>query len=505
MTRLWYVLPVAAIAIGFVIWRLTRPWDPAIESLPAFEENSDVASLSPDGTTLLYPSDRGQRTWGAYTMPLHGNEPRLVSPEGMSCTSARWTRDGKAVVLACLVAGASRIVRQPLAGGPHTDLGPGTIADDCGDGVLAVDGSRLVLYAAGERVLFETEDIDEAKCDLAGRQVVFNFPDQIAVLDRATGRARRLGPGESGSFTPHGKSVVFSRLDPDGKRRLYEFTLEDGSLHPLTPSEEHAHSPTVTNDGTRVVFARDITSYALVVHDGRTSVQKAKLGELSHLAPTAGAVVAQSGTMLVVIELATGSPRTLVAGELPVVRRDGRTVLFRDSTDGRQLKSVPLAGGDVTLVALLPGTIREIGDAADGIHVSTGQTQAAYRIADGKAVAEGAYGLVMPSGGWRAVKLAEETLDRLHFLPPGSDTPAFTRDAVRGRPRWLDDRRFAYCDPTSCRVLDVETGTETSIPFDSKGQPIAMAPDGTRWFTAPSIGRVTRHLITNFADRPWRP
>ena len=498
MTRRWYLaLALAAIAIALVVWRLTRPWRPAITSLTAFEENSDVASLSPDGTTLLYPSDRGQRTWGAYTMPLHGNEPRRVSPEGMSCTSARWMRDGKAVVLAC----GSRIVRQTL-GGSHVDLGPGTIADDCGDGVLAVDGSRLVLYGDG-RVLFETNGIDEAKCDLAGRQVVFNFPDQLAVLDRATGRARRLGRGESGSFTPHGKSVVFSRLDPDGKRRLYEFTLEDGALHPLTPDEAHAHSPTVSNDGTRVVFERDVASYGLVVHDGRTSVQQAKLAELSQLAAAPGAVVAQSGAMLVVIE--SGSPRTLVAGELPTVRLDGRTVLFRDSTDGRQLKSVPLAGGDVALVALVPGAIREIIDAADGIHVSTGTTQAAYRITDGKAVAEGAFGLVMPSGGWRVVKLVEEAHDQLQFLPPGTDTPAFTRTAVRGRPRWLDDHRFAYCDPTSCHVLDVTTAIESSIPFDSKGQPITMAVDGLHWFTATPIDRVTRHLITNFADRPWRP
>jgi hypothetical protein len=43
-------------------------------------------------------------------------------------------------------------------------------------------------------------------------------------------------------------------------------------------------------------------------------------------------------------------------------------------------------------------------------------------------------------------------------------------------------------------------------PFERPGnRPITFGRGGKRRFVASYIGHVSRHLVTNFADRPWAP
>jgi hypothetical protein len=51
----------------------------------------------------------------------------------------------------------------------------------------------------------------------------------------------------------------------------------------------------------------------------------------------------------------------------------------------------------------------------------------------------------------------------------------------------------------------VTTGVEVAtLPGPAWGQRAVLASDGVHWYDLQMIGHVTRHLLVNFADRPWR-
>lgn len=135
------------------------------------------------------------------------------------------------------------------------------------------------------------------------------------------------------------------------------------------------------------------------------------------------------------------------------------------------------------------------------------ETTHGWLISDGGRLRdENIDGLVFPaSSGWRAVRTYD---GKIRFVPPGEplSKPAFERE-INGRPTWLGNHEIGLCDMTSCYRLDVATRTvleTTPIHYDRR-TPVAVAPDGKRWFTTQSIGHVTRYKIVNFNDRPWKP
>ena len=46
----------------------------------------------------------------------------------------------------------------------------------------------------------------------------------------------------------------------------------------------------------------------------------------------------------------------------------------------------------------------------------------------------------------------------------------------------------------------------TRTPFEEASHAVAISPDGETVYSVLVIGRVRRHMVTNFADRPrrWR-
>jgi hypothetical protein len=217
---------------------------------------------------------------------------------------------------------------------------------------------------------------------------------------------------------------------------------------------------------------------------------------------------------IVAVDITTGDARTLAAGRLPIVSRDGLQVTFTPLDDPTELRQVALGGGPTQRVAKLPGKIVEGTNGPDGVHVlieHAGRTEG-WRVArDGSVWAEGVAGLVIPApdGKWRAIAARDERGNvRVTFVPPGAPL-ATSGDAVAARSfslRWVDDTRFGYCDLTvSCRVLDVTTGSDVKVTKLGQGFLHAIVSlDGQRWFSHTVRGRVTRHVITNFATRAWR-
>ncbi|HTR54663.1 MAG TPA: protein kinase [Kofleriaceae bacterium] len=531
--------PIAAAAIVLAVaaaaWA-TRPapWEPRIVDLPSYEENADDPSLSPDGASFVFSSDRGHRdVWGIYLARIGDDrgEPRLISPPQNTCLNGRWTHDGRAVLMSCFIAGERRILRQPIAGGAPADLGPGWSVDDCGDALAVVvprpTGAAIVSRAPTGRdtELVTVGSVSLVRCDRSGQHVLYlegpvghpGFGGDLAVVDR-DGHARELDVHgvDSATFTPAGTIVL--AMHRGSSTSLYETTSEGGELHELTPHEQYAAAPDVASDGRTLLFDRDRTAIPLfeLARDG--AVQKTfRFERLAHVvaAPDGRTLVVtridDRGQTVVAIDPHDFLERDLASGEALFVSRAGR-VVFRADDDPRVLRAIARDGTGAVTIASLAGPVLDAAEGSDGIHVELdrdGKSEAWLVARDGRASFEGVEGLVMPSPaarGWRVVRRATGTDVILGFVAPGRPLSeiAYTRAATWGHPAWSGDGELAYCDTTACRRLDVATGRDVEVtPIDAPGKrPITVAGDGRHWFITSSIGHVTRERITNFAERP---
>jgi serine/threonine protein kinase len=549
ITRSWRRPRRIAIALGIVAliasaaWlvmgaRRAAPWRPEIVDLPAFEENSDGPAISPDGTQIAYVSDRERNGWfRAYLMPLSGGESRVITPPGESFQSPRWTRDGKALLLMRWdsVTYGYRLVRQPVVGGPFVDLGPALGADDCGDALAIAEAdpavSRLVLQrATGARTTLAssaTQWIIQPRCDPSGQHILFTRGasgaakpiDDLYVIDRE-GHEVALTHGNvstNGAFTPDGRSVVFSSMRDD-KVQLYEVATSGGPIHQLTFDNGPHLSPDVSPDGRTVAFDHDATSMIVLAGGGGpTRKLTSKREWLVGVTPTRDGAyliagrLGDSGGEVVVISTKDGGERSLGPGLHPFPSLDDRRVLFGAADPSHRLQSIAIEGGPVTSIAALPGNLVAGADGPDGQHVEValaGKISAWHVGTDGRVEPDGAEGLVIPAprGGWRAVRSVASGV-RLRFVAPGAPLTASDHDVVGEStlPMWLDDHRIAYAAHGAFHVVDVTTGAEIStIPGPDWGELAIMAADGVHWYDVQLAGHVTRHLLVNFADRPWR-
>ena len=527
----------AAITLGTTASH-RAPWQPKIVDLPAFEENGDGTAISPDGTRIAYVSDREHSdVFRAYVAALPEGESRAITPAGDSFQTPRWTRDGSALLLVRWDSPSFRyrLVRQPIAGGPFTDVGTGFQADDCGDAIAIADTDRsrgriVLQHRDGTRqVLVEstTEWLMFPRCDRTGQRIVFTrgpsaqqeAVGDVFVIDRA-GKETALTRDHAsigGAFTPDGRSVVLSS-SRGGKIELYEVPATGGEAHQLTFDDGPHYNPDVSSDGRTVVFNLE-SSAIVVVAGGPDGVRKLT----TRRQRLAGALPMRDGRYIVaqrtedhrdeVIAISTrdGSERVLTAGTSPFPSLDGQRVLFGSSDGPPRLLAVSIDGGEPTVVAELPGALQLGADGPDGPEISIRRDGAieAWRVArDGHLEPHGTAAVVIPapSGGWRAVRRFGGGY-RFAFVAPGEPLSAGRHEVIAEseRPTWLDGHRFAYAARGAFHVVDVTTGAEVqAVPGPAWGHRAVLASDGVHWYELQLIGHVTRHLLVNFADRPWR-
>ena len=81
------------------LWRVAtaggRP-----DRLTTAEANDTAPRISPDGSTVVFVSDRGEGpATAAWVMPLDGGEPRRLAPVAGGVAAAEWSPDGRRVLL----------------------------------------------------------------------------------------------------------------------------------------------------------------------------------------------------------------------------------------------------------------------------------------------------------------------------------------------------------------------------------------------------------------------
>ncbi|HMG55451.1 MAG TPA: protein kinase, partial [Kofleriaceae bacterium] len=415
----------AVIAAGAVALH-RAPWQPQIIDLPAYEDNGDGPALSPEGLQIAYVSDRERTgTFRAYVAALPAGEPRAITPAGVSFQSPRWTRDGSALLLVQFdrTSYRYRVVRQPLAGGPFTDLGTGHQADDCGDAIAIADadgalGSLVVQHHDGTRDVVAratNEWITVPRCDRTGQRIVFTRGptgqqepvNNVFVVDRA-GRETALTRDHAsvgGSFTPDGRSVVLSAMR-GGKIELFEVPASGGEAHQLTFDDGPHFNPDVSSDGRTVAFNRE-ASAIVVMAGGAGEVRKLT----TRRQKLAGAVVTRDGKHVVVqredgrsneilvISTSDGRERVLAYGRHPFPSLDDQRVLFGSPDRPPRLLSIPIGGGPVTTLAELPGRMVLGADGPDGqeIEINHGGALEAWRVTrDGRLESRGMAAFVVP-------------------------------------------------------------------------------------------------------------
>jgi serine/threonine protein kinase len=534
---------VLALGAG-AAWWMTRgkpewTYDPILVKRPSYAtELVSRATIAPDSQSLVYISESGYgdpRT--IYRMPVNGGAVEKVGVAPHRADQIRHLRDGSGFVMCGHDDTYEKVMLQ--RGGSITALGVGHDPDDCGDSVIAVRTApsgdeylrfRLVLLSKAapgtERVVFESEPgqmIDHPRCDAAGKRVVFSMWEitqpAIFLLDLTTnGPAVKQQIGETPTFTPGGRSIVFT----DENHQISELDLATGKVERFRLSEGPYFAPEVSPDGNVLLFSRETYASTLYLGGGTSSEGRPIPTELEQfrspwITADLSTVVLQlleRDNTLVAVDARSGAQTKLAQGSRPFLSRDGTRVYYRARARPSELHVVSIKGGPSTLVIDVPvHPIRDGYEAEDGIHLSleeldqrhqpTGAILAVH-LPPGtqKLIAEGS-GLVMPGPGgrWKARVLAENV---------ELTSTDGRRRAIRciDTPTWVDDHQLGCVTRRQLiEVFDLDRvdhkPARIELPWQPRG--VLLAQDGKHWMATRDSDSVTRLAITNFAERPWRP
>jgi Tol biopolymer transport system component len=213
-------LYLADVATGKIEKRLTRTAvSPHFQSL---EFINSAGAWSPDGHRFAFASiTNGRPTLAIYDVAAGHVQREIPFRDLGEILNPTWSPDGKSIAFSALKGGLTDLyiceletsnLRQ-LTNDPYADLTPAWSPD-------------------GKTIAFST---DRFGSDL-GRLAM--GPYQLALLDPATGRITRVGPGDESKqinpqWTPDGRSLVFIS-DRGGIPNLWRVDVASGAETPLT-------------------------------------------------------------------------------------------------------------------------------------------------------------------------------------------------------------------------------------------------------------------------------
>lgn len=186
-----------------------RPDGTSLQNLTNQPSLDYGSSVSPDGSRLVFISDRGQPSGvQLYTMNFDGSDARPVTPRKGWESDPIWAPDGKSILFVC----------------DRTDS-PGNLMDIC---EIGADGSRE------KRILFHRNHDTWPAVSPDGKRVVFVSPvdgnPELYMVNRDGTGFHRLtrDPADDGwpDWSPDGRRIIFSS-NRGGRFAIYEIEVPE--------------------------------------------------------------------------------------------------------------------------------------------------------------------------------------------------------------------------------------------------------------------------------------
>jgi eukaryotic-like serine/threonine-protein kinase len=388
----WRIAPaVAAIVIAALIfaWQfakkeksgqsilLGQPWQ--VTSGDAW---NGEPSLSPDGTRIAYTSDEsGNRD--IFIIGVQGGNPIRLTDDPASDSDPAWFPDSTALAFVSERGGTTNIWKIGQLGGGATLLLPGArdpaispegrriafcIPDSKGYSRITVaplnDPSQVKLLSGDSDGLWSHR---HPAWSPDGRSICYTAHDSLWIISSSGGSpARRLTSGGEGDFEPtwssDGRFIYFSS-GREGTRALWRIAAKGGAPERSTMGSGSEISPSISRDGSRLVYATRTMRNPMFVRDldsGReTALPGLRDSCLACLAPDGGRVVyatdrGEKNYNLWVQHLERGKPEgqpqrlTEEQGyaACPTFSADGKWIAYyRIIGEQRDIYTIPASGG----------------------------------------------------------------------------------------------------------------------------------------------------------------
>ncbi len=203
---------------------------------PGIDENPDV---SPDGTQIVWASDRDGGALHLYVMDIDGSNVRQLTSGPGGQVSPRWSPDGKKIAF---VRGGTIMVMDAEGGEPETVLQGGDPAttEPCEAGGFpggwSPDGQRITYYAAS--VSQGVGQVCTAEVDGSGFTVVVGDPPVYNVEP---------------TWSRDGRYLAFRSIR-GGNHDVYTYDFKTETVRRLTDHADLDIEPNWSPDGEWIVF-----------------------------------------------------------------------------------------------------------------------------------------------------------------------------------------------------------------------------------------------------------
>ena len=325
--------------------------EPAVLRLTNNVADDTQPDISPDGTSIVFVSNRDGGKGQIYLMDAGGGNLRnLTNNPTFNDDTPSWSPDGKRIVFQSMRRGGPSEIYVMNADGSHAmPLVAGARAAWSPDGKrlayeATVEGHREVFVipsSGGEarRLTFDHDYAGAPSWSPDGRQILFtaavNHKLQIAIMQAdGTGRVvltSHASNNRLGVFSPDGRRIVFNS-DRDGPDSLFLMD-SDGSLERrITDGKFLDDEPSWSRDGRYLYFESE--------RDGNREIYRMRV-------PTA-----PDGAIRLTRNVASDADATCSPDGRWIAfdsNRDGSPHIFRMDPDGGQVRALTLGASSDTM------------------------------------------------------------------------------------------------------------------------------------------------------------
>lgn len=397
---------------------------PALGGTPVkLVDNGYYPSWSPDGTRLVFQSDRGGQ-WDLWLIPAEGGMPTPLTHDSVYDYQPNWSPDGQWIVYGST---GSDIRVIPVSGGQ-----PRTILHEPNGGILKPTWSPN-----GQWIVFSS--------NRKGSINLWKIPFSSSEGQKAATPVRVTideGQDVNLSVAPVGQRLAFAKLRaaPD----IWELTLSSGALRQVTfetSSEDHPH---LSPDGRTLLVQSNrggqLALWTMDLNGTPLSQLPASGNSFLGWSPDGTSIAYEDTTGVVIQRVGDVSRNVIGRGGRPAWSPDGRKLAFVRYTDRKQsIWTHVLATGEEKQIMPESNPWRQLQPAwsPDGTLIASMMEDQAGRRSVG----------IMPSTGGRLTQLTSGTSEDSH--------PAWS-------PRDPDQILFIRDHKNVC-VVSVRTGTVTQL------------------------------------------